>query len=260
VKSAYFTHRGAVRSENQDAVFAVNTVGAGDMDSYNVADLDGYPSCIAVIDGMGGYEGGALAARIGAKTFEEAVRSEFFGQKFDPVADEAALEELLRRSSDRMAAEAVKNPSISEIGATMAGIIVREHGATAFNCGDCRAYRISRGEIERLTKDHSVVQSLFESGMITEDEMRTHPRKNVVTSAVTANNAKKPELFVRAVSRVASDEYFICSDGVWEAVTAEALRHILRGPYPDSSATLRDALMKAKCRDNISFIWAKSLP
>jgi serine/threonine protein phosphatase PrpC len=66
------------------------------------------------------------------------------------------------------------------------------------------------------------------------------------------------EIFVRAVSRVEDDEYFLCSDGVWEALSAEELKEILSGPYPESARAMRDALLAAGCRDNISFIWAKS--
>jgi protein phosphatase len=254
------THRGAVRKENQDALFAAKTVVMGDMDSHKLIDFEEYPACLAVIDGMGGYEGGTLASRLTAETFAEAVQGRFFGQKFDLNADKTSLSALLEKASEKMASKIRGNPAVSEMGATVAGLLVRENTATAFNCGDCRVYRISQGEIERLTKDHSLVQSIFENGTITEDEMRTHPKKNIVTSAVTADKSKESDLFVRAVSKVDEDEYFICSDGVWEAIPIENLRDLLRGPYPQSAEIIRNALLNAGCRDNISFIWSKSLP
>jgi protein phosphatase len=259
MKAAFLTHRGAVRPENQDAVFALGNARTGNMETFEVADSHEYPALLVVIDGMGGYEGGALAARVTAETFAQAARGSF-GQKFDPASDSAALAELLEKASRMMAEEAEKNPALKDMGATLAGIIAREHGTVAFNCGDCRAYRISGGEIERLTKDHSVVQTLYENGSITEDEMRAHPRKNIVTSAVTAKTSETPELFVRAVSRVEEDEYFVCSDGVWEAIPIDALGSLLRGPYPESAGAIKEALLGAPCRDNISFIWVKSLP
>jgi protein phosphatase len=249
-----------VRPENQDAIFALGNAINGDMETFEVIDSPEYPALLAVIDGMGGYEGGALAARVTAETFAQAARAGAFGQKFDPAGDSAAMAKLLEKASERMAQEAGKNPALKDMGATLAGIIAREHGTVAFNCGDCRAYRISGGEIERLTKDHSVVQTLYENGSISEDEMRAHPRKNIVTSAVTANASETPELFVRAVSRVDEDEYFVCSDGVWEAIPTDALARLLRGPYPESAGAIKETLLAAPCRDNISFIWVKSLP
>jgi protein phosphatase len=247
-----------VRQENQDAIFPAREIKTGDMDSYEAADFNEYPFCIAVIDGMGGYEGGALAARAVAEEFAKAVSNRRFDRRFGLEADEAALRGIIILATNRMAEEAGKKPELREMGATFAGLIVREATAVAFNCGDCRAYRISHGEIERLTKDHSVVQVLFESGEIDEDGMRSHPRKNIVTSAVTANLMETPELYVRGISRVDADEYFICSDGVWEALPVETLLEMLRGPHPESAQKIRDALIEAQCRDNVSFIWAKS--
>jgi serine/threonine protein phosphatase PrpC len=156
-----------------------------------------------------------------------------------------------------MASEARLNPSLSRMGATLAGLVVRERGATAFNCGDSRVYRISRGALERLTRDHSVVQALFESGRIDEDGMRNHPRKNIVTSAVSAGQPVPPELYARGVSRVPQDSYFLCTDGVWEALPAERLSAILSGPFPDAAQDLLEALLEAECRDNVSFILAR---
>jgi protein phosphatase len=259
VRAAFLTHRGAVRLENQDAVFALGKKRTGDMETFEVADSTEYPALLVVVDGMGGYKGGALAASLAIEIFAQAALGAF-GQKFDPAGDRAALEKLLEKASQKMAQEAEKNPALNDMGATLAGIIARERGTVAFNCGDCRAYRITGGEIERLTKDHSVVQTLYESGSITEDEMRAHPRKNIVTSAVTAKTSETPELFVRAVSRVEEDSYFVCSDGVWETIPTGALTCLLQGPYPESAAEIKQTLLGAPCRDNISFIWAKSLP
>ena len=258
MKAAYVTHKGAVRQENQDALFLARAAKTGDMDSFETADFGEYPYCIAVIDGMGGYEGGALAARAVAEAFAEAEANRRFDRRFGLASDEATLRGIIDSAAKRMAKYAEEKPELREMGATFAGLIVRETTAMAFNCGDCRAYRISHGEIERLTKDHSVVQALFESGEIDEDGMRSHPRKNIVTSAVSANLMETPEIFLKGISRVDADEYFICSDGVWEALPIETLLEMLRGPYPESAQKIRDALIEAQCRDNVSFVWAKS--
>ncbi|MDR3164628.1 MAG: hypothetical protein LBU13_03535, partial [Synergistaceae bacterium] len=112
--------------------------------------------------------------------------------------------------------------------------------------------------MERITKDHSVVQTLFENGGIDEDGMRTHPRKNVLTSAVTADQSETPELYVRGLSGGEDDDYFICSDGVWEAMPANVLSAALSGGFPECADYLKEQLLSLKCRDNISFIFLKS--
>jgi protein phosphatase len=237
------------------------------MDSGEVFEFAKYPALFAVIDGMGGYNGGALAARV---LGGELARARDIGGAFDPARDGEAIRGALTRASEQMASIARQNQDMSQMGAAVAGLILRERGATAFNCGDCRVYRVNGGEMERITKDHSVVQALFENGDIDEDAMRTHPRKNIVTSAVTANVQEVPELYVRGLSRVEYDDYFICSDGVWEAMPARALGAALgdgfpeggfpEGGFPDCADYLRRQLLSLECRDNISFIFLKSLP
>ncbi|MDR1651474.1 MAG: serine/threonine-protein phosphatase [Synergistaceae bacterium] len=252
----FITHRGVVRTENQDAVCVSAAVRTGDMTSPEAFTVTEYPLTLAVIDGMGGYEGGRLAARVLAETFSEAVSQKIFPNSFDPAADEDALRRILTEASARMRFEADAVPSLSAMGAAVAGIVLRERGVTAFNCGDCRAYRVSGGETERLTRDHSIVQALFERGDIDEEGMRTHPRKNVMTSAVTAGEQEEPDIFVRGVSRIASDAFFICSDGVWEALSGAELKTLLANSSPETAAALFRALMASGCKDNVSFILA----
>jgi protein phosphatase len=215
-----------------------------------------FPLLMAVIDGMGGYGGGEIASRVLAETLARAASQNLFDSSCDPNYDANVLENLLIEASGLMTDASKSDPSISQMGATVAGILVRERYALAFNCGDCRTYRISCGVLERLTHDHSLVRTLFENGAIDEDGMRKHPNKNVVTSAVAANAKKPPELYTRAVSRVEGDAYFICSDGVWEALGVPELESCLNGNFPDSAARLFDSLISVNCRDNVSFIWA----
>ena len=86
--------------------------------------------------------------------------------------------------------------------------------------------------------------------------MRKHPRKNVMTSAVTADKSEEPDLFVKCVSRVGSDTFFICSDGVWEALSGAALKTLLSNSSQETASALFCALMASECRDNVSFILA----
>jgi protein phosphatase len=261
MRAAFVTNRGAVRPGNQDAVMIAGTLESGDMSRPETVEITSYPACFAVIDGMGGHAGGAAAALILAETFASACEGGKFAQKFDTREDRIVLAKILKEASERMSAESRENPALSGMGAVVAGLLIRENGVTAFNCGDCRAYRFQRGnDIERLTKDHSIAQALLDIGDISEDEMRTHPRKNIVTSAVTADDTQEPELYARGISRIDDDEYFICSDGVWETVPADKLRRFLSGPFPESAGGFLDSLMASKCRDNISFIWLTSGP
>jgi protein phosphatase len=211
---------------------------------------------------MGGYEGGALAAKITADTLSEGAGGEgAFGSRLDVDEDGRALRGLLTEAARRMTAEAQKDPRLAAMGATVGGVLLREKSALAFNCGDCRVYRFSAGGLERVTRDHSIVQALFEKDEIDEEEMRTHPKKNVVTSAVSANSIGVNEdfdLYVKGLSLSGGDSFFLCSDGVWEALSSSELAALIsRGtPSLDAARRLFGALLAANCNDNVSFIWA----
>jgi serine/threonine protein phosphatase PrpC len=253
---AFVTNRGAVREENQDALCIAGTVRTGDMASPEILPDPGpYPALLAVIDGMGGYKGGAVAAGIVAKTLAEAAAKRVFSTEFDREADCETLRSLLKSAALRMADYSLHAPELAGMGAAASGILIREKTALVWVCGDCRVYRVSGGEMERLTREHSIVETLFEQGAIDEDGMRTHPRKNIVTSAISAAFADSFELYARAVSRCEEDAFFICSDGTWEALgTGELLRR-LASFSPDAAAGLFGDLLAAHCKDNVSFIW-----
>ena len=259
MRAVFMTHKGAVREENQDAVFVSGTVRTGDMDAPQVCGLDSKdrPILLAVVDGMGGYEGGALAAGIVAGTLAEQTEN-VFGADIDIEENERALRRSLAEAARRMKEEALKNSLLTEMGATVSGLLlrVREKSAIAFNCGDCRVYRLTGGCLERVTRDHSVVQALFEAEKIDEEEMRAHPQKNIVTSAVSADSQSEFELYVKRLSLCDGDSFFLCSDGVWEALSSLELTALLtRMPSQEAAREIFEALLAAKCRDNVSFIW-----
>jgi protein phosphatase len=161
---------------------------------------------------------------------------------------------LLEASVRKMELAARGAPGMAQMGAVVSGVLIREKSAMVFNCGDCRVYRVSGGAAERLSREHSIVEAMYERGEIDEDGMRSHPMKNIVTSSVSPGNRQKLELYARAVSRCGGDAFFICSDGAWEAMSARRLASWLTAPAMDASG-LFDDLLSSGCRDNVSFIW-----
>jgi len=117
-------------------------------------------------------------------------------------------------------------------------------------------YRLQGGAIEKLTHDHSYVQELFDNGEISEDKMRTHPRKNIVTSGVIANGPSKPEFFCGEYSFKDGDKFFACSDGVWEALPIDEIQKTLsNGDVFAACSELQKRLISAEYRDNVSFVF-----
>ena len=253
MKIEFMTHRGAVRPQNQDALQLGDRIWTN-LDVPESCKLDTLPLLISVVDGMGGYRGGEEAAEILACTLAEGANC--FAEKIDLDEDTRLLNGLLSDACKKMAAVAHERPELAEMGAAVAGLLIRERTTLAFNCGDCRAYRFSMGELEKLTHDHSVVQQLFDNEAISEEEMRSHSRKNIVISAIGAKFSEF-ELFVKPLSRMKDDAFFLCSDGVWEALSRKELTSCLSDEAPDAPQKLFDALIRAECHDNVSFIWVR---
>lgn len=190
------TDKGKVRADNQDAYFA------GRISDSTVFAV--------VCDGMGGANAGSVAS-------ENAVRhiSEYIIKSYRNEMSADELETLVRNAVISANIElydmSVNDPSLSGMGTTAVIALVKEDGAVIANVGDSRIYLVNE-EIRQLTRDHSVVQSLVESGKITPEDAKVHPRKNVITRAVGAEENVTPDSAVIKLSD--GDSLLLCTDGL----------------------------------------------
>jgi serine/threonine protein phosphatase PrpC len=173
-----------------------------------------------VADGMGGYEGGQEASRLAVETVV-AVYRDFAGD--DP---QQALIEALQAAHDSIRQYSFAHPALRGMGTTCtAAAIVRSGDGVAeydalyyVHVGDTRLYLIRDGEITRVTRDHSYVGRLVESGMISAEEAETHPQRNILTAALGTN----PDLILDSPGHPEplrpEDVLLICSDGLWGQV------------------------------------------
>lgn len=256
MKMYFSTHRGNRRSANQDVLLAGSRLAAEtNMDAVEALSSDEPRILCAVIDGMGGHTGGEMAARIvGECLLEER-------QALVDAPPEGAEEIILRAlgtAARRMDDLAWEDRSLGSMGATIAGMVLDGERALVFNCGDCRVYRLCSGVPEQLSRDHSEVQELVDAGLLQREEMRFHPRKNIVTSAVQAGiGPDVAPFFCRAFPAGEDDVFFLCSDGVWEALSEEEIGECLAGTDKQAACgELRRRLLATECRDNITFILA----
>jgi protein phosphatase len=138
------------------------------------------------------------------------------------------------------------------MGTTVSGIFLARNGSFVFNCGDSRVYLLKDGVLERQTRDHSVVQELADFGTITEDEMRSHPQKNIVTSAVIADlRDDLPEVDVKAVNLSGDSTFLICTDGLWESMKRQEMEDCFRDPGKTVQCLFERAIAGGG-KDNIS--------
>jgi PPM family protein phosphatase len=188
-----------------------------------------------VADGMGGYEGGQEASRLAVETLL-AVYRDFAGD--DP---RQALVEGLQAAHEEIRQYSFAHPELRGMGTTCtAAAIVRSahEGADGdaqydalyyVHVGDTRLYLIRDGQITRVTRDHSYVGRLVESGLITAEQAETHPQRNILTAALGTN----PDLIMDAPEHPEplrpEDVLVICTDGLWgqmhDAEILDAVEH-----------------------------------
>ena len=213
--------------------------------------LNGDKHTLIVVDGLGGYVGGELATR---------TVLEVFRRNRNLLVDDRSLLDVIGICKSALNRKVKTDSDLFSLGATTAGIIIGNgDGITAFNCGDCRVYHMSDGNLRRVTKDHSVVQELFEQGEIAEEDIRHHPHKNIVTSCLVGNlDSESPEVFTCEVVVKSGDRFLVCSDGVWESIDGAELSDIIaQHPIEEAATILAQKVMEYGARDNVTFIIAE---
>lgn len=165
-----------------------------------------------VADGMGGYEGGQEASRLAVETLV-AVYRDFVGD--DP---QAALVEALQAAHEQIRQYSFAHPELRGMGTTCTAAAIVQDALYYVHVGDTRLYLIRDGQITRVTRDHSYVGRLVESGMISQEEAEAHPQRNILTAALGTN----PDLIMDSPGRPEplrpEDVLLICSDGLWGLV------------------------------------------
>ena len=234
------THPGLVRPLNEDAIGAD-------------------PSCglFVLADGLGGYNAGEVASVMAISSVLERLTSAI--EKFD--ADEGAFtpdEAIYDTVTDINASiyNAALNSTAFEgmattlvIGWFLGGRLWVAH------TGDSRLYRYRDSMLEQLTRDHSFSQELLDAGMVTEEEARSLPAKNLVTRALGAGADIEPE--IHNVDVLAGDIILLCSDGLTEMVGSYEIEGLLSINEEDMHETARrlvDLANESGGRDNISVI------
>ena len=175
-------------------------------------------------DGMGGHEHGEVASQTVTKAlgqwFTEHVDSEV------PLSDDQ-LREAIEYAYIQLDKYADGNPK--QMGTTLTLIYLGRHGVTACHMGDSRIYHFRPNEaILYLSRDHSLVFDLYQSGEIGYDEMKNFKQKNIVTRAMTPGEDHRMRPDIIHISDVKSGDYFyMCSDGMLEEMTDNELYTII---------------------------------
>ena len=206
---------------------------------------------IAVSDGMGGHAAGEVASKMTINGVLEQLRH---CHEDNPVS---ALRRAISRVNLDVYRTAQDSESLRGMGATLVCAVLGSRRYVVANVGDSRLYHFDGETMEQVTTDHSLVEMLVQSGSISREEARTHPRRNVITRAIGIGLSVDIDLFDR--SWKPDDVLLLCSDGLCGSVTDERLCSILRqGGSLDvlADTMVREALQNGSS-DNITVLLAR---
>lgn len=229
--SAALSHTGKVRSNNQDSGYAGSNL-------------------FVVADGMGGHAGGDVASSIAIAQLAELDRP------FDsPAAAERALGEAITDTAAALIDTVAARPELAGMGTTVSALAMVDDYAVIAHIGDSRVYLYRDGALTQITTDHTFVQRLVDSGRITPEEARYHPRRSVLMR-VLGDMSPNPEIDTFVMPTQPGDRWLLCSDGLCGVVpdtqTSKALAADL-APARTADTLLKMAL-DAGAPDNVTIV------
>lgn len=203
-----YTDIGKVRQVNEDDYYV----------SDYVTDLEAIYAMVA--DGMGGHLGGEVASSTAIH-----VACDYIEANFDRSKGQKGIKELLKNAvmyaNNAVFSKAGTDDKLKGMGTTLTMCFILGKKLTAAHIGDSRMYLLRDGKIKKLTRDHSLVSELVESGSITELEAKKHPHKNVITRAVGTSAEIKADIFETELKE--GDSVLLCSDGLSNEITDKTI-------------------------------------
>ncbi len=202
----------------------------------------------AVADGMGGHLSGDLASAAVVRRLDEVTTGHFL--------ESAAVERALGVATRDIAE--IAGDSELGVGTTVTGaflsLVEGEPQFTVFNIGDSRVYCFEGTELVQVTKDHSLVQELVDSGRLTREQAAKHPDGNIITRAIGFDDGPVPELFT--VPARPGVRLLICSDGLTGELDDERIRMNLAAGMStvETVGALIDATLASGARDNVTVV------
>ena len=225
------SHVGRIRANNQDSGYAGSHL-------------------FVVADGMGGHAGGDVASALAIQSIAHIDR------EFDsPEEAEEALASALLEANKELAETVFEHPELTGMGTTVSGFVRVGDQLALAHIGDSRIYRWRDHELTQITKDHTFVQRLVDSGRITEEEAATHPRRSVLMR-VLGDVDITPEIDTMVVDTQPGDRWLLCSDGLTGYVPESEIASVL-SRQPDAAEAgqqLIEATLENGAPDNVTIV------
>ena len=231
-RSAASTDPGKVRARNEDAFLDCPQQGLW-----------------VVADGMGGHQGGDIASQLIVASLAELPVQDDFDERLNGIRQ--CLHWLNRRLGQELTVTAGRHDSI--MGSTVVALLLEGNRAACIWAGDSRCYLWRGQRLYQLSKDHSLQQQLIDEQNMSIEDARAHPSAHALTRAVGA--AEQLKLEVLELEVYPGDAFLLCSDGLYQGLTSDAIGNALSLAVPRVALErLFDAALRGSARDNLTAV------
>lgn len=236
------TDIGKIREKNEDSFFISNKA------------IYGLPNLYIIADGMGGHNAGEIASKLSIDFFLEYLERTKYLETclLDKISD------ATKYSNKKIYEESIKNKEYSGMGTTFTCCLVDNYNLSIVHIGDSRIYLFEDNTIKQITKDHTYINEMFELGKITETEMISHPKRNMLTKAMGTSSIIDIDSYSIKIDY--GNKFLICSDGLTDMVRNEDINNIVQNyNLGESLDKLIDLAITNGGQDNITIILTETV-
>jgi serine/threonine protein phosphatase PrpC len=239
------THTGMVRSHNEDSIATDSQIGL-----------------VVLADGMGGYNAGEVASGIAtaliASEIREAMLKERPSEKDSSSQATMLLRSIIAKANASIFQSANSQPQYAGMGTTLVAALLFNDHLTIAHIGDSRCYRLRSGNLEQITRDHSLLQEQIDSGLLTKEAAKRSQNKNLVTRALGIEPTVEAE--IHSYPAHEGDIYLVCSDGLNDMVEDHDIEMTLDALGANLELAAEQLVQMANDnggRDNVSVVLIK---
>jgi protein phosphatase len=244
------TDVGSVRDHNEDSI-----------------TVDDALALAILADGMGGHRGGEMASAITVSTILETLKKQL--KKLTPgetdedtgySVESIAVHNAVALANENVFKASNENQQYKGMGTTVVVLLFYDNRFTVAHVGDSRLYRIRDGELEQITRDHSLMQELIDRGFYTPEQARQSLNKNLVTRAIGIEAGV--QIDIQEDIAMVNDIYLLCSDGVNDMIEDELIKNAMLENEDDLEKAAEEIIRLANehgGKDNISALLIKPI-
>lgn len=209
---------------------------------------------VVVADGMGGHSAGEVASRMAIEIIDRV----YYNDANDPAS---ALKSALQEANFEIHKASLEEEGLKGMGTTCTALVLQNGSAIAAHVGDSRLYLVRGGQIYLMTEDHSEVMEMVKRGLISLEEARHHPDKNVILRAIGSHPEVQVSTWDEPFPTCEGDRFLLCSDGLYDLVEDDEIKCAVEQAEPQAACESLVALAKERGgHDNISVGVVSLLP